>query len=178
MPVLWTATRSLSQIQSLQNLPQTTAYGWQCTRRKKIELVNYLDWRTIVSMHDPVADMLTRIRNGQQAKHQQITLVSSKLKEEIARVLKEEGYIENFFVETLDNNLKSITVKLKYYHGRPVIELIKRISRPGLRVYKSYKDLSSIPGFGVAILSTSKGIMTHISAKSKGVGGEVICEVA
>jgi len=121
-------------------------------------------------MHDPVADMLTRIRNGQQAKHQQITLVSSKL--------KEEGYIENFFVESLDNNLKSMTVKLKYYHGKPVIELIKRISRPGLRVYKSYKDLSSIPGFGVAILSTSKGIMTHISAKLKGVGGEVICEVA
>ncbi len=131
-----------------------------------------------MSMHDPVADMLTRIRNGQAAKHQQITLVSSKLKEEIARVLKEEGYIESYFIETLENNLKSITVKLKYYHGRPVIELIKRISKPGLRVYKSYKDLSSIPGFGVAILSTSKGIMTHISAKSKGVGGEVICEVA
>jgi len=129
-------------------------------------------------MHDPVADMLTRIRNGQQAKHQQVTLVSSKLKEEIARVLQEEGYIESFFVETLDNNLKSITLKLKYYHGRPVIELIKRISRPGLRVYKSYKDLTSIPGFGVAILSTSKGIMTHVSAKIKGVGGEVICEVA
>lgn len=129
-------------------------------------------------MHDPVADMLTRIRNGQQAKHQQVTLVSSKLKEEIARVLKEEGYIDSYFIETLENNLKSITVKLKYYHGRPVIELIKRISRPGLRVYKSYKDLSSIPGFGVAILSTSKGIMTHISAKTNGVGGEVICEVA
>lgn len=131
-----------------------------------------------MSMHDPVADMLTRIRNGQSAKHQQVTLVSSKLKEEIARVLKEEGYIDSYFVEPLENNLKSITVKLKYYHGRPVIELIKRISKPGLRVYKSYKDLSSIPGFGVAILSTSKGIMTHISAKAKGVGGEVICEVA
>lgn len=129
-------------------------------------------------MHDPVADMLTRIRNGQRAKHQQVTLISSNLKEEIARVLTEEGYIENFFVENLENNLKSITLKLKYYHGRPVIELIKRISKPGLRVYKSYKDLSSVPGFGVAILSTSKGIMTHISAKSQGVGGEVICEVA
>ena len=104
-----------------------------------------------MSMHDPVADMLTRIRNGQQAKHQQVTLVSSNLKEEIARVLKEEGYIDSYVVEALENNLKSITVKLKYYHGRPVIELIKRISRPGLRVYKSYKDLSSIPGFGVAI---------------------------
>lgn len=129
-------------------------------------------------MHDPVADMLTRIRNGQQAKHQQVTLTSSNLKEEIARVLKEEGFIQDFFVEALDNNLKLMTVKLKYYHGRPVIELIKRISRPGLRVYKSYKDLTSIPGFGVAILSTSKGIMTHVSAKLKGVGGEVICEVA
>ncbi len=135
-------------------------------------------WRTIVSMHDPVADMLTRIRNGQQAKHQQVTLTSSKLKEEIVRVLKEEGYVEDFFVESLDNNLKLMTIKLKYYHGRPVIELIKRISRPGLRVYKSYKELTSIPGFGVAILSTSQGIMTHISAKMKGVGGEVICEVA
>lgn len=136
------------------------------------------NWRTIVSMHDPVADMLTRIRNGQQANHQQITLVSSKLKEEIARVLKEEGYIEDYFVEALDNNLKAMTIKLKYYHGKPVIELIKRISRPGLRVYKSYKDLSPVPGFGIAILSTSKGIMTHLSAKSRGVGGEVICEVA
>ena len=131
-----------------------------------------------MSMHDPVADMLTRIRNGQQAKHQQVTLTSSKLKEEIARVLKEEGYIENFSVEALDNNLKLMTIKLKYYHGRPVIELIKRISRPGLRVYKSYRDLTSIPGFGVAILSTSQGIMTNIAAKTKGVGGEVICEVA
>lgn len=130
-----------------------------------------------MSMHDPIADMLTRIRNGQRAKHQQVTLISSKLKEEIARVLKEEGYIEDFFVETSDN-LKFITVTLKYYHGKPVIELIKRISRPGLRVYKSYKNLSSVPGFGVAILSTSKGIMTHISAKLKGIGGEVICEVA
>ncbi|MDR3441509.1 MAG: 30S ribosomal protein S8 [Legionella sp.] len=131
-----------------------------------------------MSMHDPIADMLTRIRNGQQAKHQQVTLTSSNLKEEIARVLKEEGFIENFFVESLDNNLKLMTVKLKYFHGKPVIELIKRISRPGLRVYKSSKDLTSIPGFGVAILSTSKGIMTHVSAKLKGVGGEVICEVA
>ncbi|MFT4059183.1 MAG: 30S ribosomal protein S8 [Legionella sp.] len=131
-----------------------------------------------MSMHDPIADMLTRIRNGQQAKHQQVTLTSSHLKEEIARVLKEEGYIQDFFVEALDNNLKLMTIKLKYYHGRPVIELIKRISKPGLRVYKSYKDLTSIPGFGVAILSTSKGIMTHVSAKLKGVGGEVICEVA
>lgn len=131
-----------------------------------------------MSMHDPVADMLTRIRNGQQAKHQQVTLVSSKFKEEIARVLKEEGYIDDFNIESLENNLKTMTIRLKYYHGKPVIELIRRISKPGLRVYKSCKDLTSIPGFGVAILSTSKGIMTHVSAKVNGIGGEVICEVA
>ncbi|MCC5014756.1 MULTISPECIES: 30S ribosomal protein S8 [Legionella] len=131
-----------------------------------------------MSMHDPVADMLTRIRNGQQAKHQSVTLNSSKLKEEIARVLKEEGYILDYSVQPLENNLKSITLQLKYYHGRPVIERILRISRPGLRVYKSSKELPSIPGFGVAILSTSHGVMTHVTAKKKGVGGEVLCEVA
>ncbi len=129
-------------------------------------------------MHDPVADMLTRIRNGQQAKHQQIQLVSSNLKEEIARVLKEEGYIGNYSTEALENNLKTLTIDLKYYHGRPVIEKIKRISRPGLRVYKSVKELSSVPGFGIAILSTSKGVMTHQAARTQGVGGEIICEVA
>ncbi|WP_197541153.1 30S ribosomal protein S8 [Legionella hackeliae] len=129
-------------------------------------------------MHDPVADMLTRIRNGQQAKHQSVTLNSSKLKEEIARVLKEEGYILDYNVQLLENNIKSITLQLKYYHGKPVIERILRISRPGLRVYKSFKDLPSIPGFGVAILSTSKGVMTHVAAKRQGVGGEILCEVA
>lgn len=131
-----------------------------------------------MSMHDPVADMLTRIRNGQQAKHTSVTLTSSKLKEEIARVLKEEGYIVDYTVEPLENNLSSMTIALKYYHGRPVIERILRISRPGLRVYKSSKHLSSVSGFGVAILSTSKGVMTHIAARTNGVGGEVLCEVA
>lgn len=131
-----------------------------------------------MSMHDPVADMLTRIRNGQHAKHQHVKMISSILKEEIAKVLKQEGYIADYAVESLENNLKTITVHLKYYQGRPVIDLIKRISRPGLRVYKSVKDLSSIPGFGIAILSTSKGVMTHIAARAQGVGGEIICEVA
>ena len=131
-----------------------------------------------MSMHDPVADMLTRIRNSQQAKHQQVTLISSNLKEEIARVLKEEGYISDYSIESLANNLKSITLSLKYFHGRPVIEKIRRISRPGLRVYKSAKELLSVPGFGVAILSTSRGVMTHVKAKADGVGGEIICEVA
>lgn len=139
---------------------------------------NKLFWRMIVSMHDPIADMLTRIRNGQQAKHQYITLASSKIKEEIARVLQEEGYIESYHVESLNNNIKMITLKLKYYQGRPVIERIQRISKPGLRVYRSCKELTSIPGFGVSILSTSSGVMTHVSAKTKGVGGEMLCEVA
>jgi small subunit ribosomal protein S8 len=138
----------------------------------------FIDRRIELSMHDPVADMLTRIRNAQRVKHKEITLVSSKFKEEIARVLKEEGYIDNYHVEPLENNLKTMTISLKYYHGRPVIELIKRISRPGLRVYKSCKDLKAVPGFGVAILSTSEGIMTHVKAKKNGIGGEVICEVA
>lgn len=129
-------------------------------------------------MHDPVADLLTRIRNGQQAKHQQVKLSSSKLKEEIARVLKEEGYILDYSTETLDNNLRIMTVDLKYYQGKPVIDRIKRISRPGLRIYKSVKELTSVPGFGVSIVSTSKGVMTHIKARMNGVGGEVICEVA
>lgn len=131
-----------------------------------------------MSMHDPVADMLTRIRNGQQAKHQSVTLNSSRLKEDIARVLKEEGYILDYSVESLENNLKRMTIALKYYQGRPVIDRIARISRPGLRVYKSSKDLPAIPGFGVAIMSTSKGVMTHIAAKNNSVGGEVLCEVA
>lgn len=139
---------------------------------------NFKNWRATVSMQDPIADMLTRIRNGQQANHQQVVLVSSNLKEEIARVLKEEGYIVDFRVDSSESNLKSLTLKLKYYHGRPVIERIKRISRPGLRVYKAVKDLSPIPGFGVAILSTSQGVMSHLRAQKTGVGGEVICEVA
>lgn len=129
-------------------------------------------------MHDPIADMLTRIRNGQQANHKNVSLSSSKLKEEIARVLKEEGYILNYSVELNENNHKTMTIGLKYFHGRPVIERIARISRPGLRVYKSFKDLPSIPGFGVAILSTSKGVMTHVTAKAQCVGGEILCEVA
>lgn len=131
-----------------------------------------------MSMHDPVADMLTRIRNGQQAKHQTVTLSSSKLKVEIARVLAEEGYILGYEVNSQENNTKVMTIQLKYYYGKPVIERIKRVSRPGLRVYKSAKDLSSVPGFGVLILSTSKGVMTHVTAKRTGVGGEVICEAA
>jgi len=129
-------------------------------------------------MQDPIADMLTRIRNGQQASHQQVEMISSKLKSEIARVLKEEGYIADYEVNTSESNINTLTIKLKYYQGRPVIDSIKRISRPGLRVYKAVKDITSIPGFGIAILSTSEGVMSHMVARKQGVGGEVICEVA
>ncbi len=129
-------------------------------------------------MQDPVADMLTRIRNGQQAKHEQVKLSSSLLKVEIAKVLKEEGYIQDFVVETLENNRKIMTIGLKYFQGKPVIARILRISRPGLRVYKSVKDLFAVPGFGISILSTSKGVMTNNAAKKMNIGGEVICEVA
>lgn len=129
-------------------------------------------------MHDPIADMLTRIRNGQQAKHEYVTMTSSKLKEGIAKVLETEGFIHGFHVEPMENNLKQLTIKLKYYQNDPVISSIKRISRPGLRVYKSYRDLANIAGFGISILSTSQGVMTHKSAKAKCVGGEIICEVA
>ncbi|MFY7697645.1 MAG: 30S ribosomal protein S8 [Legionella sp.] len=131
-----------------------------------------------MSMHDPVADMLTRIRNSQHVKHNEVKMTSSNVKVEIAKVLKEEGYIANYHIESLANNLKTLTIELKYYHGKPVIDVIRRVSRPGLRVYRSVKDLSAIPGFGIAILSTSKGVMTHKAAKAMGVGGEIICEVA
>ncbi|HAF88051.1 MAG: 30S ribosomal protein S8 [Legionellaceae bacterium] len=131
-----------------------------------------------MSMHDPIADMLTRIRNGQMANHRSVTLNSSKLKEEIVRVLKEEGYIVDYSTETHANNSKSMTIELKYFQNQPVIKRIIRISRPGLRVYESVKKLRRVPGFGIKILSTTKGVMTHACAKSTGVGGEVLCEIA
>lgn len=129
-------------------------------------------------MQDPIADMLTRIRNAQQARHLNLKLASSKIKEQIARVLKEEGYILDYQIEKEANNANSLIIELKYFKGKPVIERIKRISRPGLRIYRPFKNLPSIPGFGIAILSTSKGVMSHIAAKAASVGGEVLCEVA
>lgn len=129
-------------------------------------------------MQDPISDMLCRIRNGQQAKHKHVEMRSSNLKEQIASVLKDEGYILDYKVESHDNNVKTLVIDLKYYQGNPVIDRLKRISKPGLRVYKSPKDIKPVAGFGVVILSTSKGVMTHLSAKENGVGGEVLCEVA
>lgn len=129
-------------------------------------------------MHDPIADMLTRIRNGQQARHEEVSFAASKLKAQVCRVLVEEGYINDFFNSETESGHPQLTVKLKYYQGEPVIRSLKRISRPGLRIYRGVNQLNPVPGFGIAILSTSSGVMTNHQAKEKRVGGEVICEVA
>lgn len=130
-----------------------------------------------MSMTDPVADMLTRIRNGQSAGKINVNMPSSKLKVAIAKVLKEEGYISDYSTETKGAHV-SMSVELKYYNGKPVIEKVKRISKPGLRVYKSKDELPKVlGGLGVAIVSTSKGVMTDRAARAIGHGGEVICTV-
>jgi small subunit ribosomal protein S8 len=128
-------------------------------------------------MTDPIADMLTRIRNGQSAGKISIKQPSSKLKVSIAKVLKEEGYIAGFSTETNGSHTEMI-IELKYFKGAPVIETIKRISRPGLRIYKSKNELPKVlGGLGIAIVSTSNGVMTDRAARAVGHGGEVICTV-
>lgn len=131
-----------------------------------------------MSMSDPIADMLTRIRNGQQAQKVQVAMPSSKVKVAIAKVLKDEGYIEDYSVQ--QNGPKSeLAVVLKYYAGRPVIERIERVSRPGLRVYKPSDKLPRVMnGLGVAVVSTPRGVMTDRAARAARVGGEVLCYVA
>ncbi|SFR62394.1 30S ribosomal protein S8 [Thiomicrospira sp. ALE5] len=131
-----------------------------------------------MSMSDPIADMLTRIRNGQMAGHKSVTMPSSKLKASVAKLLADEGYIEKFDVKDLNGKM-TLSVDLKYYQGQPVIELLKRVSRPGLRVYKNKDELPKvIGGLGVAVVSTSKGIMSDRQAREVGVGGEILCYVA
>jgi len=131
-----------------------------------------------MSMTDPVADMLTRIRNAQLAQKNSVAMPSSKLKVAIAAVLKDEGYIDDFAVRDADGK-SQLDIALKYYAGRPVIERIERISRPGLRVYKGSNDLPRVMnGLGVAIVSTPKGVMTGKDARASKVGGEVLCIVA
>lgn len=131
-----------------------------------------------MSMTDPIADMLTRIRNAQRAEKVSVALPASKLKSAIAQVLKDEGYIENFAVKS-DGPKSTLEVNLKYYAGRPVIEKIERVSRPGLRIYKGSDDIPNVMnGLGIAIVSTSKGVMTDRKARAAGVGGEVLCIVA
>lgn len=131
-----------------------------------------------MSMTDPVADMLTRIRNAQLAQKSSVAMPSSKLKVAIASVLKDEGYIEDFAVRD-DGGKAQLDIALKYYAGRPVIERIERISRPGLRVYKGSSELPRVMnGLGIAIVSTPKGVMTDRRARATNVGGEVLCIVA
>jgi small subunit ribosomal protein S8 len=129
-------------------------------------------------MSDPIADMLTRIRNAQSVEKAAVTMPSSKVKVAIANVLKDEGYIEDFAVRG-EAGKPELELQLKYYAGRPVIERIERVSKPGLRVYKGAEDLPRVMnGLGVAIVSTSSGVMTDRHARAKGVGGEVLCVVA
>ena len=131
-----------------------------------------------MSMSDPVADMLTRIRNAQQSEKQSVAMPTSKLKAAIAKVLKDEGYIEDFAVRG-EAAKPELELQLKYYAGRPVIERIERVSKPGLRIYKGAGDLPRVMnGLGVAIVSTSSGVMTDRKARAQGVGGEVLCVVA
>ena len=131
-----------------------------------------------MSMSDPIADMLTRIRNAQMAEKTIVAMPSSKIKAAIAKVLQDEGYVEGFKV--MENDGKpTLEIGLKYYADRPVIEKIQRVSRPGLRVYKGSEDIPRVMnGMGIAIVSTSKGLMTDHKARANGIGGEVLCIVA
>jgi len=130
-----------------------------------------------MNMSDPIDDMLNRIRNAQQSEKVDVTMPSSKVKVAIANVLKDEGYIEGYDVRTVDGK-SELNVGLKYYAGKPVIEKIERVSRPGLRIYRGREDIKPVMnGLGVAIVSTSKGVMTDRKARATGVGGEVICIV-
>ena len=131
-----------------------------------------------MSMSDPIADMLTRIRNAQGVQKASVAMPSSKVKVAIANVLKDEGYIEDYSVSESDGKAE-LSIGLKYYAGRPVIERLERVSRPGLRIYKGKNEIPQVMnGLGVAIVSTPKGVMTDRKARATGVGGEVICYVA
>ncbi|OVZ60350.1 30S ribosomal protein S8 [Pigmentiphaga sp. NML080357] len=131
-----------------------------------------------MSMSDPIADMLTRIRNAQRVDKASVSMPSSKLKVAIATVLKDEGYIDGFEVKANDGK-PELEITLKYYAGRPVIERIERVSKPGLRIYKGRHSIPQVMnGLGVTIVSTSRGVMTDRKARANGVGGEVLCYVA
>lgn len=131
-----------------------------------------------MSMQDPIADMLTRIRNGQSAAKKQVSMPASKLKTAIAQVLKDEGYINDFASQEQEGKAQ-LLVELKYYQGKPVIDMLKRVSRPGLRIYKKSSELPSVlDGLGIAIVSTSKGVMTEKAARKLGHGGEILCVIS
>lgn len=127
-------------------------------------------------MQDPIADMLTQVRNAQAVGKENVSLMASKIKIAIAQVLKDEGFISDFSVE--GDHKKTLSLGLKYYHGKPVIDHISRVSCPSLRIYKNKKKLPTVMnGMGIAIMSTSKGLMTDSQARELGIGGEVLCYV-
>ncbi len=129
-----------------------------------------------MTMQDPIADLLTRIRNAQMAGHQSVEMPNSKIKQSILKVLEDEGFIDGF--SSTQEKKSTLSVTLKYHNGQPVIEEIARVSRPGLRIYKESGDLPEVRGgLGVAIVSTNKGVMTDKRARAAGVGGEVLCTV-
>ena len=129
-----------------------------------------------MTMQDPIADLLTRIRNAQMAGHTQVSIPDSNIKRSILKVLEDEGFITSF--QSAGEVKSNITVDLKYHNGSPVIEEISRVSRPGLRIYKESNDIPKVRGgLGVAIVSTNKGVMTDKNARSQGIGGEVLCTV-
>jgi small subunit ribosomal protein S8 len=131
-----------------------------------------------MSMTDPIADLLTRIRNAQTARKTEVTMASSKVKTAIVRVLKDEGYVEDFRLDN-EGGKPTLTIGLKYYEGKPVIDRIERVSRPGLRIYRGKDELPKVlGGMGTVIVSTPKGVMTDKQARSIGQGGEVLCIVA
>ena len=132
-----------------------------------------------MSMSDPISDMLTRIRNAQMAEKATVSMPSSKMKVAIAEVLKDEGYVDGYSVVRTEGGKANLEIGLKYYSGRPVIEKIQRISRPGLRIYKGSSEIPKVMnGLGIAIVSTSKGLMTDRKARANGIGGELLCVVA
>jgi small subunit ribosomal protein S8 len=132
-----------------------------------------------MSMNDPISDLLTRIRNGQTARKESVSMPSSNQKVAIAKVLEAEGYIAGFSVDEPEPGKSNLTIQLKYYQDRPVIENIRRISRPGLRVYTKTAELPKVQGgLGIAIVSTSRGVMTDRQARAEGHGGEVLCIVS
>ena len=131
-----------------------------------------------MSMTDPIADMLTRIRNGQKARKVSVSMPASNAKEAVAKVLKQEGYITGYTTEG-DGTKKQLSIELKYFDGVPVIERIERATRPGLRIYRGAEDLPRVlGGLGIAIVSTSAGVMSDAQAREKGIGGEVLCVVS
>ena len=140
---------------------------------------NFAHWVIYMSNQDPIADMLVRIRNGQSRLNREVSMPASKVKVAISGILKEEGYISDFKVMDDSGNKKTLAIELKYFEGKPVIEILKRYSRPGLRRYRSTTEMPRIlGGLGIAIVSTSRGVMTDRTARAQGLGGEVLCIVA